>query len=99
MFSGLLDRAEEIEMFTGEQVKAARTLLGWSQEKLAAHARLTSSTVSAIECHKAGWEGAVMAIRRTLQQAGIEFPEDGEPRLRARKDPRPRTGEEQPPSL
>jgi transcriptional regulator with XRE-family HTH domain len=70
-------------MITGQQVRAARTLLGWSQDKLAAHARLTGSTVSAIECNKAGRESAAMTIRRTLQMAGVEFP-DGEP-VRFRK--------------
>jgi transcriptional regulator with XRE-family HTH domain len=86
-------------MTTGEQIRAARTLLGWSQEKLAAHARLTGSTISAIERDKAGWESAAMTIRRTLQQAGVEFVENGEPRLRraARKGPRLTTGEEQSP--
>jgi transcriptional regulator with XRE-family HTH domain len=67
-------------MIIGEQVRAARRLLGWSQAKLAAHAHLTGSTVSAVERNKAGW--AIM-IRRTLQKAGVEFPE-GEP-VRMRK--------------
>jgi DNA-binding transcriptional regulator YiaG len=71
-------KAEEAEMITGEQVRAARTLLAWSQDKLAAHANLTGSTVSAIERNKAGWESAAMVIHRTLQKAGVEFPE-GEP--------------------
>jgi len=71
---------KEVKMIIGEQVRAARTLLGWSQDKLAAHAHLTGSTVSAVERNKAGW--AIM-IRRTLQKAGVEFPE-GEP-VRMRK--------------
>jgi transcriptional regulator with XRE-family HTH domain len=74
---------KEVKMIIGEQVRAARTLLGWSQDKLAAHAHLTGSTVSAIERNKAGWESAAMMIHRTLQKAGVEFPE-GEP-VRMRK--------------
>jgi len=36
-------------VITGEQVKKARKLLGWSQEDLAAHAGLSGATVGAFE--------------------------------------------------
>jgi transcriptional regulator with XRE-family HTH domain len=65
-------------MITGQQVKAARTLLGWTQPVLAAHSGVSGNTVSTFERGRRPRESTVMTIRRALERAGVEFPE-GEP--------------------
>jgi transcriptional regulator with XRE-family HTH domain len=59
---------------TGAQLKAARELLGWTREQLAAEIRVSTSSVSKFE------EGgprprllALSAIKLALEAAGIEF--------------------------
>ena len=69
-------------MITGEQVKAARKLLGWSQMTLALEASFDQSTVAKFETGKSRPSVLrVSTIKRTLEGAGVEFPEF-EPRLR-----------------
>jgi transcriptional regulator with XRE-family HTH domain len=59
-----------------QQIKAARALLGWGQFELAQRSKIAISTIRRLE----GLNGAiaahfetVTAIRRTLEDAGIEF--------------------------
>ncbi|HLH48068.1 MAG TPA: helix-turn-helix domain-containing protein [Roseiarcus sp.] len=67
-------------IITGEQIKAARKLLGWSQMTLALEANMATQTVANIEKgEKSRSSGlTVSTVKRTLEQAGIEF-RDGEP--------------------
>jgi transcriptional regulator with XRE-family HTH domain len=69
-------------MITGEQVKAARKLLGWSQMTLALEAGVEQSTITKFERGKPRAEGrTVSAIQRALESAGVEFIDD-EPGVR-----------------
>lgn len=57
---------------TSEHFRAARQVLGWSQERLAAVAGISVTEVAAIE--SGDWQGAVSAIlRRALETGGIRF--------------------------
>jgi transcriptional regulator with XRE-family HTH domain len=82
-------------MITGEQVKAARKLLGWSQMTLALEANVEQSTIAKFERgeSRAG-ERTVSAIRRALEAAGVEFPGGEPPRLAARPEDRERSGKD-----
>jgi DNA-binding XRE family transcriptional regulator len=66
------------------QFKAARKLLGWTQERLAAEAGVRKSTVNAFE-HGArcSSDRVSIAIHNALERAGIEFPDGGPARLKA----------------
>jgi transcriptional regulator with XRE-family HTH domain len=66
-------------MITGEQIKAARKLLGWSQMTLALEASIEQSTVAKFERGETRAEGrTVSAIQTALESAGIAFT-NGEP--------------------
>ena len=59
---------------TSEQCRAARALLDWTQDDLAAHAEVSRSTVRGFESgqhelHRA----SAAAIRRALEEGGILF--------------------------
>ena len=74
-------------MITGEQVKAARKLLGWSQMTLALEARVEQSTVTKFERSESRTSVlTVSTIKRTLESAGIEFLEY-EPGVRLKAKP------------
>jgi transcriptional regulator with XRE-family HTH domain len=73
-------------MITGEQVKAARKLLSWSQLTLALEASVAPSTVQKFERGESRPSVlCVSTIKRTLEGAGVEFPEEGVIRLRKGK--------------
>jgi len=65
-------------MISPRQIKAARTLLGWSQQELADKAVLSLSTVLSMEKGKADPRlSSLTAVQRALNRGGIEFiPED-----------------------
>jgi transcriptional regulator with XRE-family HTH domain len=65
-------------MITGEQVTAARKLLGWSKVRLAARANQSEATVALLEAgQRRPRELKVQAIRETLEFEGIEFTQVG----------------------
>jgi transcriptional regulator with XRE-family HTH domain len=67
-------------MITGEQVKAARGLLSWSQLALALEANVDQSTVWKFEAGKSRPSALIAStIRRALEAAGVEFTNGGEP--------------------
>lgn len=72
------------------QLKAARTLIGWSQEQLAAAAGVSVPTIKRLEAAE-GWLGGRQAtgskIRGALERAGIDFIDEngGGPGVRLRK--------------
>jgi len=75
-----------------EQLRAARVLLGWSRERLAAAANTTEATVSRIEAAAASAnETTLPALRSALEAAGVEFMTGEAPgvRLRAPGQPMP----------
>lgn len=79
---------------TGNQLKAARALIGMEQSKLAELARLNVNTIRNMEAAAAGPIAGrsvnVQAVQRALEAAGLQFiPQDtGGPGVRLR-DPLP----------
>jgi transcriptional regulator with XRE-family HTH domain len=71
-------------MTTAAQVRAARALLDWSQADLAAKAGVSTTAINGIERGKADPRVSTLtALRRALEEAGIEFlPDEGVRRRR-----------------
>jgi transcriptional regulator with XRE-family HTH domain len=70
-----------------EQIKAARALLGWSQEDLAAHSGVSVPTVKRLEApgkFRVSGE-ARLKIEAALEAAGIVFTNGDEPGVRLRR--------------
>ena len=72
------------------QLKAARTLIGWSQEELASAAGISLPTIKRLEAADGmlgGRETTAKKIRSALEKAGIEFIDEngGGPGVRLRK--------------
>src|SRR5262249_20866226 len=61
------------------QIRAARGLLGWSQNQLARRAGVGPATVHRLEQSEgivSGNFSTILKIQKTLEQAGIHFTED-----------------------
>lgn len=59
---------------TAAQCRAARALLGWTQERLAAAAEVNEATVRGFERGiKRPHRASLSAVRRALEGAGVEF--------------------------
>jgi transcriptional regulator with XRE-family HTH domain len=61
------------------QIRAARALLGWSQDKLARRAGIGLATLRRIEQNEGVLKGnfsTILKIEKALEQAGIHFTED-----------------------
>jgi len=75
-------------MITGDQVKAARKLVGWSQEDLAGHVGMSKSTIGNFEKGRRISVLESSMMRRALESAGVEFTNGGEqgvkPKAKAR---------------
>jgi predicted transcriptional regulator len=72
------------------QLKAARALIGWSQEELASAADVSLPTIKRLEATEgwlAGRQTTAHNIRSALEKAGIEFIAEngGGPGVRLRK--------------
>src|SRR5205823_67637 len=72
------------------QIKAARALLAWSQEQLAAAAEVSIPTIKRLEAQDGplgGRNETGLKIRSALESAGVEFIEEngGGPGVRLRK--------------
>src|SRR5215813_2513047 len=72
------------------QLKAARSLVGWSQEELASAADISLPTIKRLEAVE-GWLGGrqttAQKIRAALEKAGVQFIDEngGGPGVRLRK--------------
>jgi predicted transcriptional regulator len=82
--------AASIPKVSIRQVKAARALLGWSQEELALAAQVSIPTIKRLEAadgQLGGRTETVGKIRSALQRAGIEFIDEngGGPGVRLKK--------------
>jgi transcriptional regulator with XRE-family HTH domain len=66
-------------MITGEQVKAARRLLGWTLFQAAVKAKVSESTVGKFEngAHRP-LDLRIVAIQRAFESAGVEFTSGGQ---------------------
>ena len=61
------------------QIRAARALLGWSQNKLARAAGVGLATLQRIEQNEGVVKGnfsTILKIQKALEQAGIHFTDD-----------------------
>jgi transcriptional regulator with XRE-family HTH domain len=65
-------------LFSPSQIRAARALVGWSQEEVAIAAGLSIPTVKRAEADVGirVSEDAVIAIASALKKAGVEFIEE-----------------------
>ena len=76
---------------TGDQVREARRLLGWSQGRLAARAKVSQTIISGYErkgyCPLARQDGPdrVAAIRAVFEAAGVEITNEDPPSVRMEK--------------
>jgi transcriptional regulator with XRE-family HTH domain len=66
----------------GEQIRAARGLLGWSQTELAKKAGVAHMTIRRFEAHEGPVSGNISSLTRVqdaLEKAGIQFipPDEG----------------------
>lgn len=72
------------------QLKAARALIAWSQDRLAAAAGISAPTIKRLEAQEGplgGRSETAIKIRLALEAAGIEFIDEngGGPGVRLRK--------------
>ena len=67
---------------TGDQCKAARALLRWSQERLAEKASLKRSVIADYESGRVVAAPTVAAIRVALEAGGIQFTNGKRPGVR-----------------
>jgi predicted transcriptional regulator len=77
-------------LLNGRQLRAARALLGWTQEELSGKAKVAVGTVKRMEGFNGHVEARTDTLRRivaVLEKAGLQFLNDGSPgvRLRAQK--------------
>jgi transcriptional regulator with XRE-family HTH domain len=83
---GVLTTKKAKMRVTGAQVKAARELLGWTLLDLGYRASVSEPTISAFERNlRVVAPDKVLAIKRVLERAGVEFEDDGRVRLREGK--------------
>lgn len=65
---------------TGDQVRTARSILGWKQSELASTARLSTTTISHFENGTRQLSNATVSeIRFVLESVGIEFTSGSDP--------------------
>lgn len=67
------------------QIKAARALLGWSQEELASRSGVSIPTVKRLEAQGGeigGRETTGEKLRAALESGGVEFTNGGQPGVR-----------------
>jgi predicted transcriptional regulator len=61
-------------MITGSQIRAARALLGWSQQMLADKALLSQTAILKLENQSADTRSSTIAkVLKSLEEAGIDF--------------------------
>jgi transcriptional regulator with XRE-family HTH domain len=76
-------------IFSGNQLRAARALLGLDQEALAEKVGVSDNTIRNMEACGAALVGGFAStrdkVRKGLEELGIEFLNGGEPGVRLRK--------------
>lgn len=69
--------------FTPGQCRAARALIGWSQDQLAVAAKVAKATIANFETGKREPYGRTLDdLRAALESAGVEFTNGGRPGVR-----------------
>lgn len=70
----LLEVSKVVNMITSRQIRAARALLGWSQQQLADKAIVSLNAVARLENGIVDSRiSTVQAVQKALVKAGIEF--------------------------
>lgn len=68
-----------VRMITPRQIRAARALLGWSQQQLADKAIVSINALARLERGKVDPRmSTLMAVHKALTEAGVEFLSAGE---------------------
>jgi transcriptional regulator with XRE-family HTH domain len=81
-------RRKSIPKVSIRQIKAARALLAWSQEQLAAKATVSIPTIKRLEAQDGplgGRDETGTKIRLALESAGVEFTNGDQPGVRLSK--------------
>ncbi|UEM08234.1 transcriptional regulator (plasmid) [Skermanella rosea] len=63
-------------MITKYQVRMARIALGWGVRDLGQKSGLATGTIARVEAGKESMAGSLRKIRQTLEDAGIDFPDE-----------------------
>ena len=77
-------------IITGRQLRAARALLGMEQIELAKRARVAIGTIRRMESfdEEVGARTSTLSqVQKALEQAGVEFLNDGQPGVRLKREP------------
>jgi transcriptional regulator with XRE-family HTH domain len=77
--------SQQDHIITGRQIAAARALLGMNQPELAKGANISVPTLKRMEASEGAASGLannVLAVRRALETAGVEFTNSGQPGVR-----------------
>lgn len=78
-------------MISGPQLRAARALLGWSQARLAEKSGVAEITIKVFERGVTDPRVSTMtAIIGTIEKAGVEFTNGGQPGVRMKAKAKPR---------
>lgn len=67
------------QMITGDQVKTAREMLGWSLPRLASRARSVTEIRKLDSGRHRPADTKIVSIQHALEAAGVEFTNGGEP--------------------
>jgi len=71
------------QQLSAAQCRAARALLGWSQDELVAHSEITKKTIADFERGATTpYPSTIAAVRSALEAAGVEFLPDHGVKLR-----------------
>lgn len=79
---------EFVSLTFNRQLRAARALIGWDQDKLALKARVAIGTIRRMESLEGPIRCNMSTLRKVqtaLESAGIEFLNHGEPGVRLKK--------------
>jgi DNA-binding transcriptional regulator YiaG len=80
--------ADAEEVMDAMQCRAARGLLQWNQNELAAHAGISGTTIRNFENGVTNPNPATLVVlRQTFEKAGVEFINGDQPGVRMRKKP------------
>ena len=69
-----------LKLITGSQIRAARALLGWSQQELADSSQVAINTIRRIEANGGTITGSAttfIKLVQTFTDSGLEFTGDG----------------------
>ena len=86
-------------MVTSAQLRAARSLLNWTVRDLAEKAGVHRNTVTRAETDETEHGHAVAQMIRTLEFAGVEFTNGGQPGVRMKMSNLDIVGQRMPPKL